>query len=939
MIKKALVITLTSCFFIQYISATLVTGDPNASAGNTFSFDIGHAKLVATESEQTRLWLAAGQTTTGDTQKYALSFVQRISAEPLVNPITGLLNTPTVTAMANPENATVYTYNSGTDKVTSSNVANPIYGAQFNLFDISGNKPVFTLGAAPNNNIYMTHNIERYETPIEGKSNVTELLLHDLGAGEQAAALSTFGNDIFVAHAPGAFGTATSKIVKLTSNNKLQTNGSLPYLEKLTEATIDINTEALRGGGNPLASFGPGITFHHFAGTTYAGLTTTADNGGSDKAAGIMIVRTTLTGTTLNFVFEKITDDTVISDTTATAISAPDNGTINITKIAGMTTSTSLNYLIVARDTGAGTGPQSIYAVPLVSQTGENYGKIADITASNTNPNNSFYLNPNRFASRTLATPLTDPAQITPTNPTYQEQLEVGKGVPALAAGSDIKDMYAVGDTVYIVIDSTYDGANTTQPGTFYSQAIFNANGTIASWTPWARALGSDEPMLYSNVSPTSTINFYVSDSAGGTSFRKVVQSQWHVNHNLSSFLKEAHSPKGINPEKTGETVGGGIQGLCNFSQNNPAVSNASFLITTGFNQVTVAQTGDVIGGDFKVLSPVATQSYNDINSSNALITAELAKNGNDYWFFVGGATGVQALTNATGVTKAGTAFTDITDFDSTGKSWKKVGNYTFVKKLIADNTTYLYILTPTKLDRIELLPGKFIDNPTTSLDPITVLESSSLSENTYLLDIIIDTNFAIIGTTNGMYSLNTNTGVVTSIPVPDGLPAVSQLLTVSNNNEAQRNFTDKSNLYVLNNSFGTQEARLNRFSISGTTITPFDDSLLGTDLNTAPKGVPSSFITFNNYISNYFTNGSTNLASNYFLGTTQPSNVISPSILQIFAGVSNGKSSTHVIHPILSTPVSTRFLTGVDNFLGVTCESTSGALVAAGNLEARVNS
>lgn len=937
MIKKTLLITLTYCFFIQHLSATLVKGDVDTSTGNTFSFTIGHAKLAKTESEQSRLWLAAGTVPMGDAQKYGLSFVQQISEEPFANSQTGVIITPGATAMANEGNATIYQYDTAAKEVKQTSAGNPIYGSQFNLFDMCGNKPVFTVGATPNNNLYYVHNIERYEVPEEGKTNTTELLLYDLGATEQAVALHCSQDNVFVAHATGgAFSQArTSTITKLTQNTNLQTTGgSLPYLEKLADITVDTSTSALVGGGPNLDSFGPNITFHSFNGKTYAGLAAKSGNTGGEKAAGIMIVTTTMpTPTTLGLQLDKIADDAVISATTATAVSAPQNTEIRVTHLAGMATSTSLNYLIVAQNNlDAATmanQPRAIYAVPLVS-SGENIGRVADISVG---VSNEFFSSPNRFNKRSLTTLLTDPTQITPTNATYKEQLTVGQGGLPLSAG-DIQNMYVVGDTVYAVIGTAYTGAapNTTQPGTFYSQAIFDEEGKIISWTPWARALGSDNPMLFSSVDDKSTVNFTVSDATGGTNYQSVMQSQWNTNHNLSTLFKAPQIDKG------------GTQGIFDFPQNSSlgtGLNNVSFLITTEFNKVTVGQTGETVSGDFKVAKITETEiqkfpneTLTTINDQGAIIAAELAHNGANHWLFVGGAQGVSVLTDdINGYTHTGN-FTGITDFTPTGKSWKKIGEYTFVKKLVWDNTTYLYILTPRQLDRILLDPDKFKATPTTELNITTVLQSSDLFGNPYLTDVVIDENFCIVGTTNGMYTLDTITKNISPVIIPDGLPTASQLFIVSNNKEPQRKFKDKSNLYVLNNTFGTQQARINRFAINNENITPFDDSLLGASTT---EGIPSSFITFNNYISHYYTNGSMNLASTYFLGATQPTLTFA-NILQIYAGVKNGKSSTHVIIPMLSRYVSTFFLSNTDNFLGISRESTSGALVAAGNLEARVN-
>jgi hypothetical protein len=57
-----------------------------------------------------------------------------------------------------------------------------------------------------------------------------------------------------------------------------------------------------------------------------------------------------------------------------------------------------------------------------------------------------------------------------------------------------IKDMFAIGDSVYVCVAAGYDtsGGVIQEPGIFHSRAIFDQYGAIAAWTPWQRVNGSD---------------------------------------------------------------------------------------------------------------------------------------------------------------------------------------------------------------------------------------------------------------------------------------------------------------------------------------------------------------------------------------------------------------------------------------------------------------
>ena len=923
--KHLNIIALTYCFFISDINATVIVGDPDATAGNTFSFNVGHAKH--TEIERIgRLWMASGQAITNDAAKqYALSYAYQLPAESTTNPYTGKLYVPTAIPMANNQNAFLFSYNDTTKLVETTTTPNPIYGAHFSFFDIYTTKPVFIL-KNDLSTLYYGYDIEHQPVQTETKFDKTELLTYSLGTGQTASALLGSYDGIYLAYSVGTFGTDISNIAKFITNAQTQKNESKPqpYIQLLAQEQISINTQALLGGGAILSNLGENITLQGIATMTYAGVQATATIGPNNTAAGLMIVNTVEKDGKYSLNFSTIATDQALSKTFNTIVSSPSEQ-IRIKNITGMQTSTSLNYIIVARDNG--TGPQNIYAAPLVSNPGTGFGQIADSSIIS----NNFSSNPPTFTKRTFTTPLTDPTQIQITGGSpYLTQITVGGGTIPLSA-EDITGLYAVGDSVYVVIGSQYDALG-TKPGTFYSQAILAQDGHIVGWSPWARVIGSDNPMIYSNISSTTNSNYYVCDSTGaGTSFKTVEQTMWTTNQNLSNFFKYAWMAKG------------GTQGIFNFGQSTPGFNNEmSIIATTGFNNVALGQTGYTTpapSSEFKIKTITESDvvPFNDIGNSGAIVALEIADDSlNNHWLFAGGITGLYALTDKFGVTKNGN-FATVADFSNNGQTWNSVGNFTYIKKLISDKN-FLYILTPTCLYQISLDPNKFINPTTTELNPIKILTSSQLSQSSYLLDIIIDNGFCILGTTNGMYSFNienSTTKTLNKITIPSGLPAVTQLFVTSTSNTPQKSFKKLSNLHVLNNNFYNQQSRVNRFIISNSIIEPFNDSILNSDAQ--PNGIPTSFIRFNQYTSNWFTDGSWNLASNYFLGITEQAPT-SPSILQVFSNAKNGQSSSQIIIHLLSTYVPTEFLKNVNNFLGIIRESTSGACIASGNFPTRIN-
>src|SRR3990167_5152933 len=112
-VKKIFCITAFSIISISNLQALLVTGDPSAAAGETFSFDIVFAAFdVGAEYSSPRLWMAtndAAMGTKADTVKpYGLSLVNQTAAYVA----SGVY--PEATAMTNQEAATVYTYDGTT---------------------------------------------------------------------------------------------------------------------------------------------------------------------------------------------------------------------------------------------------------------------------------------------------------------------------------------------------------------------------------------------------------------------------------------------------------------------------------------------------------------------------------------------------------------------------------------------------------------------------------------------------------------------------------------------------------------------------------------------------------------------------------------------------------------------------------------------------------
>lgn len=924
--KKIFQILLLSSAYCFQLQAPLAKGDPSAAEGETFSFDIGFAKFGYKEDLITaRLWTASGDPAMSSypdsVKPYGLSYTQHLAS---YVPSTIV---PIAIPMANEENATIYSFDG--KKVNASSVTNPIWGAQFLHFDVASGKPVFVVASEPGK-VYAVQDLERYAVQTDRHKNTTNLLLYDFGAGQNVRSLLASLQSFYVAHSVAPFGTDNSSKIALLERKAL---GNMPYLSKLADTAISTSTSALTAGGADLATLGTSVTIASLFKfqQPYMGVDATAGTGGCAVALTSLslseISPKPKSETIYNINFVQIAPTSVLNPGYDTIVSSTNQ--VRIKNITGMATSTKLNYLIVSRDNGA--GPQAIYAIPRISSesSGQSRGLIADFTKIQ----NTYTTNPLLFSNRYFNTIISDPAQINPTG-AFADQLTVGGTVP-LDAPNSIQDLYSIGDSVYIVIGDSYDLSQS--PGTFRSTALFAKEGHIIGWTPWTRVLGSDQQMMYSLVSYDTISGLYVSHVT--TNFRAVYQTTFTTSSNLEPFLTSAQSAPGA------------VQGMFNFSKHCAALDDKiSLLISTGYNNVTIGQTGYVDSdGFFKIKTmsagDVISFSGETINNHRSLIAAEIAHSDNTStiptysWIFAGGASGVSVLTgDTTGYTWT-EVLTNLSTNPFAGETWKRVGDFSSVKKLVWDQT-YLYVMTKTELYQIALDPNKFMATPTANLDAKLIALSTSISGNSFFLDMIIDNGFCLIGTTNGLFSLNLPSGQATQINIPDGLNCASQLIVSSPNNHPTKEFKTLSNLTVLNNSFGTQQARINRFVIQDSTVIPFDDFLAGTMSSGVITGIPTSFLRFNDYMSSYFTDGTWNLASSYFQGVNQPSNTqATPLVQQLIAGISAGTSSSAAIMGTSSSSYSPlTFLRGAINMTNLIRESTSGALLINGNFASHAN-
>jgi hypothetical protein len=322
-------------------------------------------------------------------------------------------------------------------------------------------------------------------------------------------------NDVIFAavkdNAGNLFGAGNSGIALLTMEFSETNTLSFFSLNAVTGGIgnlalpVSINNITLFGGPGLTIStnpFGPSLQiplyWDAYLNRLYLGVSCENDGAGNPFMS---TVRLHVDSTVKNLIAQPITQTTAIDGNNIIAIVGP-NQILSTERLAVMHTSTGLSYLIVQATTGSST---NLFALPLVDDPeSANHGALA---------NKNGPLIDGIF--KTPATALGD----LPNTGDIAAQVGDSANIPTDLQNfiGIITDMVVVGDTVYVSIRSQ----NNRFGYVLSSQALFNADGTIARWTPWAaravpvNAFG-DINMPDSNSDHSGKVAFFSVDPATG---------------------------------------------------------------------------------------------------------------------------------------------------------------------------------------------------------------------------------------------------------------------------------------------------------------------------------------------------------------------------------------------------------------------------------------
>ncbi len=553
------------------------------------------------------------------------------------------------------------------------------------------------------------------------------------------------------------------------------------------------------------------------------------------------------------------------------------NVSVSIHKVNTLFTSTALHYLIALGDNGnSAETEQTVFALPLVNSGNAN--NIGTIANKNAVPQNIFSTGGNvqRLIARRLTQSATQPDEmITNSNPASQ----VGGG----PLDENIQNIFVRADTVFAIVNNP---SEEKKAGIYYSQALFNANGTIKNWTKWQRTAGTTDQVFGAVLDPFNA-NFTFMTGNNANMLSTVKRTIWS-NGDKNGLLPLT---KTLDSQYTKDK--GGIHNLLDFAPETPGLANISLLIATGLGKVSLINSGEQmgkiiiprIGNDFDstaqfengtitqdvVNTAVVTISGGALDTIGSITATEIARNGdtgNHGWLFVGGINGLAVLSDNTGNgwdpsnMELGPGLTGLKN----GMSFKIIGNYSFVRKIINDGD-FLYVLTDTQLDRIDLTQNNV---GLGAIDPITIASRAGLlllNQGT-LIDCIISGPFALLGTSIGLFRVGDNKKITdaidessvgwTSVALPEGVSTVVQLIPISKTGRAQDVAKEQGGqIYVLNAYEGKNKSRIHRFSVQAI----IDNNSVQTDTLTLfndlyVKDIPSFLLNFGIFKQNFTTDG-----------------------------------------------------------------------------------
>ena len=872
-----LVLALFLCILPHNVCARqLITGDPNQTRdGKTFSFPV---KVHYSNSDQ-RLYAFA---TKAGAKEFSISYLDdgRNEFKPYVTP---KIKNGTTLKDDNPLYNVTIEHLAQLDALS---IASVLQEQPQNLYILNSGLPheIFSVTPVLDANGNATNGI----VTLAGKEGTAFIAVKGnaqshFGCGGSGIATVTFNQETKEIEISDKEIEEMTKKLKGKSEEEIQQAIQHIQVDKegKKKKKIILKTVAQNGFATPLScssdclkiksdlvSISDTITMHWSRSLErlYIGLQVTGGPDANDGACGLLVGHFDANNT---LILRPILNTALLTSQTEHIVAGVGSNTsICVHKLATMQTTTGLlDYLIVQG--GSGTPDQTkrtIYALPLLNGKNKKgiianndiplHGTLASVAATPYeafSPTDKVHL----FLGRHFVTPATSAHDLY-TASCIAAQVGAGPCV------DPIDDMVVKDDAVYaFVCNSNQDYA-----GVYHSQAIFDGDGRIGGWTAWRKII--NDPQMCGIVVDSKQSNNLIL-SGNDDTITTVERTQWQTDKTNNNELI-----KTINQQFNKET--GGISALINFARLTPGLGGYPMWCLLGLNTCVLVQPQQCSDSSIRlfengIVDQALSPDTNLISFSNDVLKelgplscAEIACNESHSWLCIGGLNGLAVACNDDGsglekIAGFGKGFCQLRH----GMRFKKIGDYQFVTKLIADGH-YLYVLTDHSLDRITLTHSNFVNE---QIHSTRLADISGLTNSTYgiFYDMIISEKFALLAHSNGLSRIGNGKDIQsdnhetlnwTSVIIPDACgPAISLIPVSVNARGCDVARFACGQIYVISGSISNNTARLHRFVLHGgkdCTIT--DDTLQPVHDFVVPDRI-SYFSTLSAYSSLFATNGS----------------------------------------------------------------------------------
>lgn len=433
---------------------------------------------------------------------------------------------------------------------------------------------------------------------------------------------------------------------------------------------------------------------------------------------------------------------------------------------------------------------------------------------------------------------------------------------------SEIDGIQVYKDTVFVTFveiedDEDADPVQVTKnkSGVFYSQALFDQRGVVKGWTAWQRVThpkNEETGLSGFGYIPTLGQIFTANGDADTVSI-----SQWGRSAQDKLLGGSTTETEGLIYQLNSEfSDNGGIFGLFDFPKEHAAFlqtadARVAMMVATGYKKVVLALTssnatsyGPFIGdfsndkktytngaitvGDMGDATVMISVSGGALDGLGAITSADIVDAGVNHSFLVvGGTGGLAVLRQAT--TKYSWANTGLTAFfaniDAETNTFTEILDYTNVKKIWGDGAN-LYVMTDKKLDRIA---ANTLDEDTPTATTVATLSDLGLATYDSFTDCAVSGKFGVIGTSQGLFRVAdaadiTGTPTWTKVTFPDNKIHPIEKIQVISPTAKKEEFataTSGGQLYVLENSASTEQAKVHIFDVAADGAGVVDDQTL----------------------------------------------------------------------------------------------------------------